>query len=86
MTMKIAFVYKSKGYKRDFTIIQRVHCDCKGYCTLHKKHRENTAVGYTVYAVSIEFSILTLGMPVHVHVHVLHVHVLWYMWVLHIVK
>ena len=42
MTIKIAFVHKSKGYKRDFTIIQRVHCDCKGYCTLHKKHRENT--------------------------------------------
>ena len=41
MTIKIAFVYNSKGYKRDFTIIQRVHCDCKGYCTLHKKHREN---------------------------------------------
>ena len=33
--------YNSKGYKRDFTIIQRVHCDYKGYCTLYKKHREN---------------------------------------------
>ena len=47
MTIKIAFVHKSKGYKRDFTIIQRVHCDCKEYCTLHKKHRENAEVQST---------------------------------------
>ena len=46
MTIKIALynIINSKGYNRDFTIIQRVHCDCKGYCTLHKKHRENAAV------------------------------------------
>ena len=46
MTIKIALynIINSKGYNRDFTIIQRVHCDCKGYCTLHKKHRENAEI------------------------------------------
>ena len=29
---------------REFTIIQRVHCDYKGCCTLNKKHRENANI------------------------------------------
>ena len=51
--MKIAFVNNSKGYNRDFIIIQGVHCDCKrsivtvrrfpfgsNYCTTSKTSKE----------------------------------------------
>ena len=40
---------------QDFNIIQRVHCDCKRYCTLHKKHRENAGA-----YVSINLGVVVL--------------------------
>ena len=53
VTIKVAFVYNSKGCNRDFTIIQRVHSNCKGYCTLHKKHRENAGMKIEMAKVAL---------------------------------
>ena len=53
VTIKAAFVYNSKGCNRDFTIIQRVHSNCKGYCILHKKHRENAESAIPVLLIEV---------------------------------
>ena len=57
MTIKIAFAYNSKGYNRDFAIIQRVHCDCKGYCTLHKKYSLRERCHIHAYTHHIKYKV-----------------------------